>query len=122
MISYFVYNQLRVNPFLLYDRPFPGFEIVTWDNQSFITGSLVDTEIGEAYIEYGNELIRGQIWKTEDLVAGRKLEDAIGLASGLLELIKIEATIMLDDAPKEEKTLETYTFALKSLDFAKKSA
>lgn len=118
MISYFVYNQLKVNPFILNDEPFPGFEILTWDNQSYIVGSLKETEIGDAYIEHGNELIPGQIWHTDDIIAGRKLEDAVGLATGILELIRVDATILIDDSPESVNTL---TFALKSLDLAKNS-
>jgi gamma-glutamylcyclotransferase (GGCT)/AIG2-like uncharacterized protein YtfP len=65
MDAVFIFNNLKVDTFHLKDAPFPGFEILTWEHESFLHGTLWDLGVDAGYTEIGLNNVYGQIWITE---------------------------------------------------------
>jgi len=110
-MRYFIYNNLKVNPFVIQDKPFPGFELVTWDHQTSTIGTLLNLGFDAAYIEAGHMLVKGQLWKSDDRIACRKLEDVF-LTGDDFVMIDVKVCLSIED---EQVKTDAITFALKQL-------
>jgi gamma-glutamylcyclotransferase (GGCT)/AIG2-like uncharacterized protein YtfP len=97
MKAFFIFNNLKVNTFLLQDSPFPGFDVLTWEHQSFIDGTLWDIGNDAGYTPIGITKVHGQIWTTDNTNQIDELEYFIGAKSGLTEPIKTKCYILDDD-------------------------
>jgi len=67
MQAIFIYNNLKVDTFNLRDQPFPGFELLTWEHESYIHGTLWDIGLDAGYTEIGIDNVYGQIWLTDSI-------------------------------------------------------
>jgi hypothetical protein len=94
MKAYFIFNNLKVNTFTLQDEPFPGFELLTWDHESFIDGTLWDLGSDAGYTPIGITKVHGQIWLAHDVQQISELEYFIGAKSGLTEPITTQCYIL----------------------------
>lgn len=112
MRAYFVYNNLKQNPFVPGDAPLPGFELLTWEHESFIVGSLWDIGPDCSYTTIGQTEIHGQIWLEESRGAGKELEYFSGVRSGLTELVTVPVRIKYDGVDTE---FDVCTFRLKQI-------
>ena len=111
MSCYFIYNNLKVNPFLLGDRPLPGFELIAWD--SWTMGTLWDIGEDAGYTVIGKDKVHGQLWKVEDYKELPLLGRCCGINLGLSEEININLNVPIDELLTE--SLSAVTFALKSI-------
>jgi gamma-glutamylcyclotransferase (GGCT)/AIG2-like uncharacterized protein YtfP len=88
MRAVFIFNNLKVNTFLLQDQPFPGFELLTWEHESYIHGTLWDIGNDAGYTQIGVSNVHGQLWLAHDMQQMAELEYFIGAKSGLTEAIR----------------------------------
>lgn len=93
MQAIFIFNNLKVDTWNLNDAAFMGFDVLTWDNQSYVSGVLWDIGCDAGYTHIGLNNVYGQIWTTESLQAINELEYFVGLHSGLTESFKTKAII-----------------------------
>lgn len=113
-LCYFVYNNLKVHPFLMGDAPLPGFELISWDNYTYTDGTLWKLDFEDAgYTKIGIHKVHGQLWKTEDTSKIDFLEECFGVHKGLTSPIEIEVTVELGDLDKPK--LKATTFALEKI-------
>lgn len=96
MRAVFIFNNLKVNTFNLRDEPFPGFELLTWEHESFTNGTLWDIGNDAGYTPIGIAQVYGQIWLAHDLNQLNELEYFLGAKTGLTEPMKTECYIMCD--------------------------
>ena len=101
MKAYFIFNNLKVNTFNLQDQPFPGFELLTWEHESFVDGTLWDLGEDAGYTEIGLTKVHGQIWLAHDEYKIRELEFFLGVDSGLTEAVETEAYILTHDVAEK---------------------
>lgn len=94
MPAYFIFNNLKVNTFQLTDQPFPGFELLTWDHESFVDGTLWDIGADAGYTPIGISKVYGQLWIAQDINQVSKLEYFLGVNSGLTEPMKTKCYIV----------------------------
>lgn len=113
MYCYFIYNNLKVNPFLLYDQPVDGFEILSWDNQSWTYGTLWDIGVDAGYTRIGKGSVYGQIWLTRNVNKIPDLEDMLGVYRGLRE--PVEVNVNLEIEPLVIEKIKAITFQLKTI-------
>jgi hypothetical protein len=88
MRAVFIFNNLKVNTFTLQDEPFPGFELLTWEHESYTHGTLWDIGFDAGYTPIGITKVHGQIWLANDVQQISELEYFLGVNSGLTEPIK----------------------------------
>lgn len=97
MKAFFIFNNLKVNTFLLQDEPFPGFELLTWENESFIDGTLWDIGDDAGYTPIGMTKVHGQLWLSNNSQQINEFEYFVGAKSGLTEPIKTKCHILTND-------------------------
>jgi len=85
MRAYFIFNNLKVNTFTLQDQPFPGFELLTWEHESYTNGTLWDIGPDAGYTPIGITKVYGQLWLAHDVQQISELEYFLGAKSGLTE-------------------------------------
>lgn len=85
MRAFFIFNNLKVNTFNLKDQPFPGFELLTWEHESYTNGTLWDIGFDAGYTPIGISKVHGQLWVAHDLNQISELEYFLGVESGLTE-------------------------------------
>ena len=105
----FIYGNLKVSPFLPNDAPIPGFELVTYERESYVPGTLWDTGRDAGFTRIGNGIVYGQLWRITDPI---KLDDLFlftGVKSGILETIIIPIEVNVDNHKSE---IEALTFSL----------
>jgi gamma-glutamylcyclotransferase (GGCT)/AIG2-like uncharacterized protein YtfP len=85
MRAFFIFNNLKVNTFNLKDQPFPGFELLTWEHESYTNGTLWDIGFDAGYTPIGISKVHGQLWLAHDLNQISELEYFLGVDSGLTE-------------------------------------
>lgn len=85
MRAFFIFNNLKVNTFNLKDQPFPGFELLTWEHESYTNGTLWDIGFDAGYTPIGISKVHGQLWVAHDLNQISELEYFLGVDSGLTE-------------------------------------
>lgn len=88
MGAFFIFNNLKVNTFNLKDEPFPGFELLTWEHESYTNGTLWDIGFDAGYTPIGISKVHGQIWLSHETQQISELEYFLGVHSGLTEPIK----------------------------------
>ncbi len=96
MRAYFIFNNLKVNTFVLQDQPFPGFELLTWDHESLVDGTLWDIGGDAGYTPIGLHQVYGQVWIAHDTNQITELEYFLGVYSGLTEPMQTKAYIHSD--------------------------
>lgn len=126
MHTVFIVNNLKVSPFLLYDGPVPGCELLTYENESYTKGSLWDIGPDAAFYD-GAFTVRGQLWKIHTSEALGHLSLLLGEHSGLTQRKVLPVTIDVDDVKvnidaivfrltqvsKSYKLVETETWQIK---------
>lgn len=93
MRLFFIFNNLKVNTFALQDQPFPGFELLTWEHESYADGTLWDIGPDAGYTQIGVSKVYGQLWLAHDLQQIKELEYFIGAKTGLTEPIPAKITV-----------------------------
>jgi hypothetical protein len=93
MQAFFIFNNLKVNTFNLKDEPFPGFELLTWEHESFTNGTLWDIGFDAGYTPIGICKVHGQVWLSHDTQQISELEYFLGVDSGLTEPLKTKIFI-----------------------------
>ena len=111
MSCYFIYNNLKVHPFILGDGPLPGFELISWD--SWTIGTLWNIGEDAGYTRIGKDKVYGQLWKVEDYKELPFLEQCCGLESGRNEIIEVDLVVPIDDLINDN--ISASTFALKNI-------
>jgi gamma-glutamylcyclotransferase (GGCT)/AIG2-like uncharacterized protein YtfP len=106
MPAYFIYSNLKVNPFLLGDRPLPGFELVAWD--SWTLGTLWDIGEEAGYSIIGKTKVHGQLWRLEDNSNEELIKQCSGIFSGLNREINVEVVVPIDELVSENLMATTY--------------
>jgi hypothetical protein len=112
MRAYFIFNNLKVNTFLLKDSVFPGFDLLTWEHESYIDGTLWDMGYDAGYTPIGISKVYGQIWIAQDLKKISDLEYFLGVKSGLTEPIVTQCHI---NSNEFIGTLDTVVYRLKNI-------
>ncbi len=107
MRPFFIFNNLRVDKFHLSDMPFPGFELLTWEDHTRAFGTLWDLGVDAGYTPIGKSFVNGQLWLAHDLNQINELEYFLGAHSGLTEPHKVEVIIQKDDI-NEKVTATVY--------------
>lgn len=97
MRVFFIFNNLKVNTFTLQDEPFPGFELLTWEHESFVDGTLWDIGNDAGYTPIGITKIYGQLWIAHDMQKINELEYFLGAKSGLTEPMVTKVYIICDE-------------------------
>lgn len=93
MRAFFIFNNLKVNTFTLQDEPFPGFELLTWEHESYTHGTLWDIGFDAGYTPIGITKVHGQIWLAHDVQQISELEYFLGVSSGLTEPTKTKICV-----------------------------
>ena len=101
MGAFFIFNNLKVNTFNLRDQPFPGFDLLTWEHESYTDGTLWDIGFDAGYTPIGITKVCGQVWLSENTQQMSELEYFLGVHSGLTEPIKTK--IFIQDSFGVEK-------------------
>lgn len=96
MQAFFIFNNLKVNTFNLRDEPFPGFELLTWDHESYTNGTLWDIGFDAGYTPIGVTKVHGQVWLAHDSQQISELEYFLGAYSGLTEPLKTDIFVQTD--------------------------
>jgi len=105
MNAFFIFNNLKVNTFQLKDQPFPGFELLTWEHESYTEGTLWDIGFDAGYTPIGISKVHGQVWLSRDHQQISELEYFLGVHSGLTESMKTQ--IYIQDTFGNEKITAT---------------
>ena len=82
--------------FTLSDVPFPGFELLTWDHETHVDGTLWDMGEDAGYTPIGITKVHGQIWLAQDTRQIPELENFLGVQSGLTEAMKTKCYVTSD--------------------------
>ncbi len=101
MRTVFILNNLKVNPFILNDAPLPGFDLLAWEHECSVKGTLWDIGYDAGYTFIGNTDVKGQLWIAETVSAVKELEEFVGVNSGLTEPMKVKVEITPEPLIKE---------------------
>lgn len=112
MRSFFIFNNLKVDTFRLQDQPYPGFELLTWDHESKVHGTLWDIGQDAGYTPIGKGFVKGQVWVAQDLSKVSELEEFVGARSGLTEAMKVPVIVNADGL---QTTLEATVYRLSKI-------
>lgn len=96
MQAFFIFNNLKVNAFNLKDEPFPGFELLTWEHESYLHGTLWDIGFDAGYTPIGVTKVHGQVWLSHDSQQISELEYFLGAHSGLTEPLRTNIFVQTD--------------------------
>jgi len=96
MQAFFIFNNLKVNTFNLRDEPFPGFELLTWEHESYTNGTLWDIGFDAGYTPIGIHQVHGQVWLSHDIQRIAELEYFLGVESGLTQPVKTKIFVQAD--------------------------
>lgn len=113
MRTFFIFNNLRVDKFRLDDQPFPGFELLTWEDHTKTFGTLWDMGTDAGYTPIGKSFVAGQLWIANDLNQVNELEYFLGAKSGLTEPCKVKVHVETKEVCEE---VEAITYRLKKID------
>jgi gamma-glutamylcyclotransferase (GGCT)/AIG2-like uncharacterized protein YtfP len=89
----FVYNNLKVNYLILGDQPYPGFDVLTYENQSFVRGSLYHLGSDAGFTCSGHTKVWGQIWISDTDDSFRELQEFV-YPEGNIRPVLTKATIL----------------------------
>jgi hypothetical protein len=115
MAIYFIFNNLKVNTFILQDSPYPGFSLLTWDRESWTHGTLWDLGDDAGFTRIGNSDVKGQLWICKDSHKEKDIYKFFGVDLGISEPIDIEVKIKTHDDIVEE-AITAKTFALTKIE------
>jgi len=93
----FVVNNLKVSPFLPYDRPIPGCSLLTYEHESYSTGSLYDLGKDAGFFREPQKLVRGQLWTIDSEKILDDLSLFFGESSGLTKKCYHTIEISIDN-------------------------
>jgi hypothetical protein len=113
MRAFFIFNNMKVNTFALQDQPFPGFELLTWEHESFVDGTLWDIGNDAGYTPIGITKVHGQLWLAQDTQQISELEYFLGVQSGLTEPMNTKAYIQTHDVAEK---VDVVIYRLKNID------
>ena len=113
MRAVFIFNNFKVNTFALQDQPFPGFELLTWEHESFVDGTLWDIGVDAGYTPIGITKVYGQLWIAQDMQQITELEYFLGVGSGLTEPMNTKAYIQTHDVVD---SINTVIYRLRNID------
>jgi hypothetical protein len=113
MPAYFIFNNLKVNTFFLTDEPFPGFELLTWDHETFVDGTLWDIGDDAGYTPIGITKVYGQVWIPQDINKVSELEYFLGVHSGLTEPMKTKCHIVDNNI---HESIDAIIYRLRAID------
>ena len=102
-----------MNTFALQDQPFPGFELLTWEHESFVDGTLWDIGVDAGYTPIGITKVYGQLWIAQDMQQITELEYFLGVGSGLTEPMNTKAYIQTHDVVD---SINTVIYRLRNID------
>jgi gamma-glutamylcyclotransferase (GGCT)/AIG2-like uncharacterized protein YtfP len=108
----FIYNNLKVSPLLPGDAPVPGFEVFTYERESYTYGTLWDIGVDAGYTRIGKGVVYGQLWKITDNSKIEELYHFTGIKSGLMEEVIVPVEINIDEIKTK---IEALTFSLTSI-------
>jgi hypothetical protein len=111
MSLYFIFNNLKVNSFILQDTTYPGFELLTWEKESWTQGTLWDIGEDAGFTIIGKSNVSGQLWICRDVQKEKEIYNLFGVDSGISQPIDIEVKIKTQEDLVEE-TIKAKTFAL----------
>lgn len=114
MRTYFVYSNLKVSPFINGDAPIPGFELLTWDHESSVPGTLWDLGHDAGLTKIGKGVVYGQLWVAENTEKIRLLEEYMGVYSGLTEPNQVDVKVTTPDGEIQE-IIKAVTFHLTNI-------
>lgn len=112
MQAIFVYNNLKVDTFNLKDQPFPGFDLLTWEHESYVHGTLWDIGVDAGYTEIGIDNVYGQIWITEHNDAFNDVAFFFGYPK--LTYTKKMKVVITEDGLTEK--IDAFVFPLKKIE------
>jgi gamma-glutamylcyclotransferase (GGCT)/AIG2-like uncharacterized protein YtfP len=104
--TYFVYNNLKVHPFVLGDAPFPGFDLIAWDGWTY--GTLWDRGGDAGMTLIGQTKVHGQVWKMAQPDKLLELEDFWGVSKGSTEPTEVEVVVPISELESEKVKAMTY--------------
>lgn len=113
MRAFFIFNNMKVNTFALQDQPFPGFELLTWEHESFVDGTLWDIGNDAGYTPIGITKVHGQLWLAQDTQQISELEYFLGVQSGLTEPMNTKAYIQTHDVAEK---VDAVIYRLRNID------
>ena len=111
MAIYFIFNNLKVNSFILQDTPYPGFELLTWDKESWTHGTLWDLGEDAGFSIIGKSNVNRQLWICKDTQKEKDIYKFFGVELGISEPIDVEVNIKTHEDLVEEQ-IKAKTFAL----------
>lgn len=112
---YFIYNNLKVNPFILHDSAYPGFELLTWDKESWTQGTLWDIGHDAGYSVIGNANVCGQLWICRDNSKESDVAKLFGVEIGISRPIEVKVKIKPNGDTQEDE-VSAKTFALNNIE------
>ncbi|NBP56314.1 hypothetical protein EBU71_07245 [bacterium] len=113
MQAIFIYNNLKVDTFNLRDQPFPGFELLTWEHESYIHGTLWDIGLDAGYTEIGIDNVYGQIWLTDSIDPLQELSYFLGYPNRTYQ--KKMRAIINDDNNLIKEQIDATVYILKEI-------
>lgn len=97
MQAVFIFNNLQVDTFNLNDAPFPGFELLTWEHESFIEAGLWDIGNDAGVTLSPFTKVYGQTWLTDSTTPITELQDFLQVPQSThIEKVKIHIEIKND--------------------------
>lgn len=113
MRAFFIFNNLRVDKFRLEDAPFPGFELLSWEDHTRTFGTLWDMGPDAGFTTIGRSFVSGQLWIAHDLNQIAELEYFLGAKSGLTEPCMVKVHV---NNPEVCEEVNAIAYRLKKID------
>lgn len=107
----FIYSNLKVSPFIPADKPYPGFELITYDNESYTYGTLWNIGKDAGYSRIGKGFVYGQLWRIIDYGKLEELVEFTGTKQGTTEQIIVPVAIQIKHYQIDTK-INAITFCL----------
>lgn len=96
------------------DAPIPGFDLLTWDHESSVPGTLWDLGHDAGLTKIGRGVVYGQLWVANNIDKICLLEEYMGVYSGLTEPTPVEVKVATNDGEIQE-IVKAITFHLTNI-------
>jgi gamma-glutamylcyclotransferase (GGCT)/AIG2-like uncharacterized protein YtfP len=93
------------------DAPYPGFELVTYDNESFTYGTLWNIGKDSGMTRIGKGIVYGQLWRSTNNNSIEELIDFIDQRTGTLEKAIVTVEVKIQQYEIQTK-IDAVTFFL----------